>query len=127
MADWVRVCTTAELLPGEYQVVYDGDTPIAVFNIDGELYAIEDICTHDGGELTGGVIEGRQVECPRHGARFDITTGEALTPPAYEPTAKFPVKVEDGVVYYARRSLGLGAASGPLVARACRRARKTSA
>ena len=87
------------LPPGEYQVVYDGDTPIAVFNIDGELYAIEDICTHDGGELTGGVIEGRQVECPRHGARFDITTGEALTPPAYEPTAKFPVKVEDGVVY----------------------------
>ena len=99
MADWVRVCTTAELLPGEYQVVYDGDTPIAVFNIDGDLFAIEDICTHDGGELTGCVIEGRQVECPRHGARFDITTGEALTPPAYEPTAKFPVKVEDGVVY----------------------------
>ena len=99
MADWVRVCTTAELLPGEYQVVYDGDTPIAVFNIDGDLFAIEDICTHDGGELTGGGIEGRQVECPRHGARFDITTGEALTPPAYEPTAKFPVKVEDGVVY----------------------------
>jgi len=96
---WVRVGATAELLPGEYRVVYDGDTPIAVFNIDGDLYAIEDICTHDGGELTGGVIEGRQVECPRHGARFDITTGEALTPPAYEPTAKFPVKVEDGVVY----------------------------
>ena len=96
---WVRVGATAELLPGEYRVVYDGDTPIAVFNIDGDLYAIEDICTHDGGELTGGVIEGRQVECPRHGARFDIVTGEALTPPAYEPTAKFPVKVEDGVVY----------------------------
>ena len=96
---WVRVGATAELLPGEYRVVYDGDTPIAVFNIDGDLYAIEDICTHDGGELTGGVIEGRQVECPRHGARFDIVTGEALTPPAYEPTAKFPVKVEQGIVY----------------------------
>lgn len=97
--EWVRVCSTAELLPGEYQVVYDGDTPIAVFNIDGELYAIEDLCTHDGGELTGGVIEGREVECPRHGARFDITTGAALTPPAYEPTAKFPVKVENGSVF----------------------------
>lgn len=99
MGDWVRVCTTGELLPGEYKVVYDGDTPIAVFNIEGELYAIEDICTHDGGELTGGIVDGREVECPRHGARFDITTGVALTPPAYEPTAKFPVKVEGGVVY----------------------------
>jgi len=99
VADWIRVGPTADLLPGEYRVVYDGDTPIAVFNIDGDLYAIEDICTHDGGELTGGVIEGRQVECPRHGARFDIVTGEALTPPAYEPAATFPVKVEDGVVY----------------------------
>ena len=99
MADWVRVCTTAELLPGEYQVVYDGDTPIAVFNIDGDLFAIEDICTHDGGELTGGVIEGRQVECPRHAARFDITTGHALPPPAYEPTPKFPLKAEDAALY----------------------------
>jgi 3-phenylpropionate/trans-cinnamate dioxygenase ferredoxin subunit len=96
---WVRVCTTAELLPGEYRVVYDGDVPIAVFNVDGDLYAIEDVCTHDGGELTGGVIEGREIECPRHGARFDIATGVALTPPAYEPTAKFPVRVEDGVVF----------------------------
>ena len=97
--NWVRVCATSELLPGEYRVVYDGDTPIAVFNIDGDLYAIEDLCTHDGGELTGGVIEGHEVECPRHGARFDIRTGVALTPPAYEPTPKFPVKAEAGAVY----------------------------
>ncbi len=99
MNNWIRVCTTAELLAGEYQNVYDGDTPIAVFNIDGELYAIEDVCTHDGGELTGGIIEGFEIECPRHGARFDIRTGAVLCPPAYEPTAKFPVMVEDGVVY----------------------------
>ena len=99
MQNWVRVCATSELLPGEYRVVYDGDTPIAVFNIDGDLYAIEDLCTHDGGELTGGVIEGHEVECPRHGARFDIRTGVALTPPAYEPTPKFPVKTEGGYVY----------------------------
>lgn len=99
MNEWIKVCATAELLPGEYQNVYDGDTPIAVFNIDGELYAIEDVCTHDGGELTGGIIEGHEIECPRHGARFDIRTGAVLCPPAYEPTAKFPVKVEDGVVY----------------------------
>ncbi|MEO5624170.1 MAG: non-heme iron oxygenase ferredoxin subunit [Dokdonella sp.] len=99
MSDWIRVCATIDLLPGEYRVVYDGDTPIAVFNLDGELYAIEDVCTHDGGELTGGIIEGHEIECPRHGARFDIRTGAVLCPPAYEPTAKFPVKVDDGVVY----------------------------
>ena len=95
---WVRVGATADLLPGEFRVVYDGDTPIAVFNIDGDLYAIEDICTHDGGELTGGLIEGRQVECPRHGARFDIVTGEALTPPAYEPLRTYAAREESGRV-----------------------------
>jgi 3-phenylpropionate/trans-cinnamate dioxygenase ferredoxin subunit len=99
MSDWVRVCTRSELLPGEYRVVYDGDTPIAVFNLDGDLYAIEDICTHDGGELTGGLIEGHEIECPRHGARFDIRTGAVLCPPAYEPTASFPVHEEDGVIF----------------------------
>ena len=61
MSDWVRICHTAELLPGEVQTAWDGDTPIAVFNIDGELYAIEDICTHDGGELTGGAIIGHAI------------------------------------------------------------------
>lgn len=99
MNDWVRVCATNELLPGEFQVAWDGDTAIAVFNIDGELYAIEDVCTHDGGELAGGPIEGFEIECPRHGARFDLRTGEALCAPAYLPTAKFPVKIEDGAVW----------------------------
>jgi 3-phenylpropionate/trans-cinnamate dioxygenase ferredoxin subunit len=99
MSRWVRVCSTAELLPGEYRNVYDGDTSIAVFNLDGALYAIEDVCTHDGGELTGGIMEGHEIECPRHGARFDITTGAVLCPPAYEPVAKFPVRVDEGVVF----------------------------
>ncbi len=99
MADWVRVCARSELLPGEYRNVFDGDTAIAVFNIDGALYAIEDVCTHDGGELTGGPIEGNEIECVRHGARFDITTGAVLCAPAYEPVAKFPVKVEAYAVY----------------------------
>ncbi len=99
MSDWIRVCATIDLLPGEYRVVYDGDTPIAVFNIDGELYAIEDVCSHDGGELTGGDIVGHAIECPRHGARFDLRTGAVLAPPAYEPIAKFPVRIDDDQVY----------------------------
>ena len=81
MAEWLDVAKADELLPGEYRVI-----------------DIEDVCTHDGGELTGGEIEGCEIECPRHGARFSIETGEALTPPAYEPVATFPVRVENGMV-----------------------------
>lgn len=99
MTGWIRVCARSELQPGEYRSVWDGDVQIAVFNLDGELYAIEDVCTHDGGELTGGVVEGHEIECPRHGARFDIRTGAVLCPPAYEPVAKFPVKIEGDAVY----------------------------
>lgn len=96
---WVRVCAQGELLPGEFRVVYDGDTPIAVYNIDGQLYAIEDVCTHDGGDLAGGEVFGFEVECPRHGARFDLRTGAVTAPPAYEPIASFPVRAEDGAVW----------------------------
>jgi 3-phenylpropionate/trans-cinnamate dioxygenase ferredoxin component len=71
---------------------------VAIFNLEGRLYAIEDVCTHDGGILTGGPIEGDQIVCPRHGARFCIRTGAALTPPAFEPTATFPVRIENGAV-----------------------------
>lgn len=99
MADWIRVCERAELLPGEFRIAYDRDTVIAVFNIDGELYAIEDVCTHDGGELAGGPIEGYEIECLRHGARFDLRTGAALSAPAYQPTVCFPVKLEDAAVW----------------------------
>ncbi len=71
---------------------------VAVFNLDGELHAIEDICTHDGGELASGVVDGDAIVCPRHGARFSIRTGEVLAPPAYEPVAVFPVRIEKGRV-----------------------------
>ena len=97
--NWIRVCAQSELLPGEFKIAWDGDTAIAVFNIDGELYAVEDVCTHDGGELAGGEIHGFEVECPRHGARFDLRTGAAMCPPAYEPIAKFLVKVENDAIY----------------------------
>lgn len=98
MSDWITVAPLAELGPGQWRRVDAEEAQIVVFNIDGELYAIEDVCTHDGGQLTGGDIEGDQIVCPRHGARFCIRTGEALTAPAYEPTATFPVRVENGDV-----------------------------
>jgi 3-phenylpropionate/trans-cinnamate dioxygenase ferredoxin subunit len=99
MSDWLRVCAVAELLPGEYRTVDADGIAIAVFNVDGLYYAIEDVCTHDGGVLTGGRLAGHEVECPRHGARFDVRTGAALCAPAYSPTAAFPVRIEGDAIY----------------------------
>ena len=99
MSDWIPVCAAAAFPPGTHRVVDVDGAQIAVFNVDGQYYAIEDVCTHDGGELAGGEVHGFEVECPRHGARFDLRTGAAMCPPAYEPIAKFPVKVEDAQVY----------------------------
>jgi len=96
---WIKVGTRSEILPGEFKVVWDGDTAIAVYNIGGTLYAIEDICSHDGGELAGGDVHGFEVECARHGARFDLRTGAVTKPPAYEPIASFPVKEEGGEIW----------------------------
>ena len=99
MSAWVRICATSELLPGERKVAEVDGTMVAVFNIDGELYAIEDVCTHDGGELASGELDGFEIECPRHGARFDVRNGAARSPPAYEPTAKLPVKADAGAIW----------------------------
>lgn len=96
---WTYVCTTAELLPGEMKVVFDEVTQaaIAVFNLDGMLYALEDRCSHEDFELSAGHFDATEgsVECVLHGARFDIRDGRALCAPAYEPVAKFPVRRED--------------------------------
>jgi len=96
---WVRVCATAELRPGEQRVVWDGDTAILVVNLDGDVHAVEDKCTHEDFELSAGTVEGATVECVLHGARFDLRTGEALCAPAYLPVRTFPVHVADGVVW----------------------------
>lgn len=98
MAEWIDVCAEAELKPGERRIVSTDVAEIAIFNLDGELYAIEDICTHDGGELASGQCDGDQIICPRHGARFCIRNGKALTPPAYEDVETFPVRIDQGVV-----------------------------
>ena len=98
MADLVTVARLEDVPPGTVKTFFVGDQHLALANVEGEIYAIQDVCTHDGGQLTGGTIEGDQIVCPRHGARFCVRTGEALSAPAYEPTAKFPVRVENGEV-----------------------------
>ena len=98
MAEWIDVAPESELSPGNRKVVTTPYVEVAVFNLDGEFYAIEDICSHDGGELASGACEGDQIICPRHGARFCVRDGRALTPPAYENIDTFPVRVENGMV-----------------------------
>jgi 3-phenylpropionate/trans-cinnamate dioxygenase ferredoxin subunit len=98
MSEWIDVARTEDLLPGASRVVDVDGAMVAVFNLDGEYYAIEDVCTHDGGELASGELEGEEIVCPRHGARFNIKTGAVTAPPAYEAVATFPVRIRDGVL-----------------------------
>lgn len=95
---WFPAGTAASISPGDYvQLEVDGE-PVAVFNVAGEFCAVQDVCTHDGGGLAGGAVEGDVVVCPRHGARFCLRTGAVLGPPAYEPIRTFATRVTDGVV-----------------------------
>lgn len=98
MSDWQEVIDQHELADGGHVVVEVDGTEVAVFKIDGEFYAIEDVCTHDGAEIASGKLEGDEIICPRHGARFCVKTGEVKAPPAYEDIACFPVRIENGKV-----------------------------
>lgn len=98
MSDWTTVAPLQELPPGARRIVDIDDVRVAVFNLGGELYAIEDICTHDYAPLDKGKIEGNEIICPRHGARFCIKTGAVTAPPAYEPVTTFPVRIHEGLV-----------------------------
>ena len=90
---FVSVATTAELTSGERIVVEIGEIWVGVFNVGGKFYAIEDRCTHDDGPLAEGELEGMEIVCPRHGARFDLETGKA-TFPAVKPVPRYAVRVE---------------------------------
>jgi 3-phenylpropionate/trans-cinnamate dioxygenase ferredoxin subunit len=95
MHDFVKVATVAEIPVGGSLLVEIDYIRVALFNLDGEIHAIEDVCTHDGGPLVEGtVLNGCEVMCPRHGARFDIRTGAALSFPAFAPTNKFAVQID---------------------------------
>jgi len=99
MTNLTQVATLNELPAGSQLLVEVDDVRIALFNLDGEIFAIEDVCTHDGGPLVEGeVVNGCQVECPRHGARFDIRTGAALSLPAFEPTIAYAVTVDGDAI-----------------------------
>lgn len=98
MSHWIDVAAVETFPPGSCKVVPTEDMPIAVFNIDGRFYATDNICTHEYAELSDGQIEGEEIVCPWHGARFSVVTGKVTSPPAYEDLNTFPVQVIDGMV-----------------------------
>jgi 3-phenylpropionate/trans-cinnamate dioxygenase ferredoxin component len=96
MASWIDAGLQESWADGQTTSIAVGRKMIAIVRSGDAYFAIEDVCTHDGAPLTGGEIEGEQIICPRHGARFCLRTGEALTPPAYEPVRVYATKIEDG-------------------------------
>ena len=91
---FVRVAKVGEIPEGGVKIVRVDDLAIGVFNIGGEYYAIEDVCTHDGGPLAEGRLEGDVIECPRHGAKFNVRTGAVLCLPAIAPVPTYAVRIE---------------------------------
>jgi 3-phenylpropionate/trans-cinnamate dioxygenase ferredoxin subunit len=100
-AGFVTVAKVGEIPPGGVKVVRIEDQLVAVFQVDGRYYAMDDVCTHDGGPLAEGVLEGSEIECPRHGARFDVRTGAVLCMPATAPVPVHETRVMDDQIQVA--------------------------
>lgn len=94
-----KVATVSEIAPGTTRRVVVDSVEILLCNVNGKIYAIEDVCTHDGGPLDQGELEGEHVVCPRHGATFDVRTGDALTLPAVLPLMTFEVGVDGDDIF----------------------------
>jgi 3-phenylpropionate/trans-cinnamate dioxygenase ferredoxin subunit len=95
---WTKTVADDDVELGKVVVFEAGDARIAICRTEDGYYAIDDVCSHDGGALDQGELFGDRIECPRHGAQFDVKTGRALTLPAVRPIASYPVRVVDGAV-----------------------------
>ena len=100
VASWVEVGRVEQVPPGHAARVEVGDVALAIFNVDGEFFCIDDTCTHAEASLSDGDLDTARclIECPLHGSAFDLETGSPLSLPAYLPVATYPVVVEDGIV-----------------------------
>jgi 3-phenylpropionate/trans-cinnamate dioxygenase ferredoxin component len=95
MSEFTKVAKSGQVGEGEVAAFEVGGERISVAHVEGSLYAFSDICTHAHCSLADGELEGTTVTCPCHGSQFDVTTGAVLNPPATEPVAVFPVRVEE--------------------------------
>lgn len=104
MSKWIYIANQTEFGQGQFRLIEANDTRIAVINLDGEYFALKDVCSHEGFPMLGCGLEpgelicGDELVCPRHGARFSIRTGEPLCPPAYEPVETYQVRIHEGMV-----------------------------
>ncbi len=98
MSEWINVFNENALMNGENSVIDVDGTEVAVFKIEDQFYAIEDVCSHDGTEIASGELDGDEIICPRHGARFCVKTGAVKSAPAYEDIHSYPVRIVDGMV-----------------------------
>ena len=96
MADFVRVASTSDVPEGKMKKVIVGGSQVLVANVKGQYYAIGNVCTHFGGPLDQGVLNGQEVQCPWHGSHFDVTNGQVKRGPAGRPEPVYDVKVEGG-------------------------------
>lgn len=101
MTQYAKVARVDEIAPGQKKIVEVDGIELVIVNIDGAFYAMENVCTHDGGPVGEGKLDGCALICPRHGARFDVRTGEALTRPAFEAAPTYEARVQDGDVLVA--------------------------
>ena len=92
--DFVKIADTKDIQPSCLKEVQVDGENICIVNVEGKYYAIGSICTHEGGPLADGTLEGYEVECPWHGSKFDVRTGEVTKTPATEPESTYVVKVE---------------------------------
>lgn len=102
-AEFLTVATVGEIQPGERMVVEYGRHWVVIFNVDGKYYAIEDLCTHDDGPLAEGELHDCVIECPRHGATFDITNGKVLSAPALVDVPSYTVRISGNDIQIAPR------------------------
>lgn len=93
--DFVKVAETKDIQPSTMKAVDLASERVCIVNVEGNYYAIGNVCTHVGGPLDEGTLEGYEVECPWHGSKFDVRTGEPTKPPARQAVPKYEVKVED--------------------------------
>lgn len=99
MSDFVPVARISQFPASGRMVVEIDDRLVGLFRVGDEFFALDDVCTHDGGPLAEGTLEDHTIACPRHGAKFDLRTGAALTMPATRPTASHEVKIEGDVIH----------------------------
>lgn len=105
MSEFVAVAKMSEIEEGQVKVVHVDDAPVGIAKVEGEFFAFADVCTHDDGPVAEGDLDEYTIECPRHGAKFDIRTGRVLQLPAVVPIPVYAVKIDGDVIQVSKKAV----------------------